>query len=113
MLNSLRFLGMSDFREIYRMTLYEYSMRMMAYRLRQVDKDFDIHLLAWESWNVQAMKKSGKKRVPVFRTFKKFFDYEKRVREVYENKAEVTETQKRLRGIGQILDRRKKEGIKQ
>ena len=74
---------MNNFVEIYRMTLYEYNMRMRAFRLKQVDRDYDMHLLAWESWNVQAMKKQGKnKRVPVFKTFKQFFDYEARIKEV-------------------------------
>ena len=57
-------------------------MRMKAFRLQQVDRDYDIHLLAWESWNVQAMKKQGKnKKVPVFKNFKQFFDYESRLEE--------------------------------
>lgn len=74
---------MNDFTEIYRMTLYEYDMRMQAMRLRQVDREYDLHLLAWESWNVQAMKPQGKnKRVPVFKTFKQFFDYDKRLKEI-------------------------------
>lgn len=72
------------------MTMYEYNMRMRAMRLRQVDREYDIHLLAWESWNVQAMKKQGKnKRVPVFKDFKQFFDYEERLREVSGRKKSV------------------------
>lgn len=78
---------MSDFHEIERMTLYEYNMRMKAFRLKQVDKEYDIHLQAWENWNVQAMKKQGKnKKVPVFKNFKEFFDYEARQQEAAEGK---------------------------
>lgn len=74
---------MNDFREIESMTLYEYNIRMKAFRLQQVDRDYDIHRLAWESWNVQAMKRQGKNRkVPVFMEFKQFFDYEARLEEV-------------------------------
>lgn len=79
----MRYLGMMDFAEINRMTLYEYEMRMTAYRLKQADLEYAIHLLAWESWNVQAMKKQGKhKRIPVFKKFRQFFDYEGRVKAI-------------------------------
>lgn len=68
---------MQDFAEINRMTLYEYEMRMKASNLRSVDREYEIHLQAWANWNVQATKKSGKKRAPVFKTFKQFFDFKK------------------------------------
>lgn len=82
-MDCLRYLGMTDFKEIDRMTLYEYGMRMKAHRLRQVDREYEIHLQAWANHNVQATKRQGKdKAVPVFKTFKQFFDYEKRIEEV-------------------------------
>jgi len=74
---------MSDFTEIDKMTLYEYEVRMKAFRLQQVDQQYEIHQQAWANWNVQAMKAQGKnKRVPVFKNFKQFFDYEKYVKEI-------------------------------
>lgn len=77
-LDSIRYLRMNDFSEIDRMTLYEYEMRMKAFELRRVDREYEIHLQAWSNWNVQATKRSGKKkRVPVFKFFRQFFDYEK------------------------------------
>lgn len=82
-MDCLRYLGMADFNEIDRMTLYEYGMRMKALRLRQIDREYEIHLQAWANHNVQATKRQGKdKAVPVFKTFKQFFDYEKRIEEV-------------------------------
>lgn len=69
---------MDDFAEIDRMTIYQFEMRMKAFELRRVDREYEIHLQAWANWNVRAMKKSGKrKRVPVFKEFKQFFDHKK------------------------------------
>lgn len=87
------------------MTLYEYNMRMKVYKLKQADKDYDIHLQAWANWNVQAMKKQGKnKRVPVYRTFRQFFDYEKRVEDIL--KTNKQDDQKN-RGIAKIMKKQK------
>lgn len=83
MLTSMRCFGMNDLAEIARMTLYEYEMRMTAYQLKQVDREYEIHLQAWANWNVQAMKSQGKrKKVPVFKTFRQFFDYEQCIHDV-------------------------------
>lgn len=100
---------MHDFTEINRMTMYEFCVRMQAARLRQVDREYELHLLAWDCWDVQSMKKQGKKRVPVYQTFRQFFDYEAREKEAYTGKqAEKT-------GIGvRIMQamKRQKEGMK-
>ena len=108
-LKSLRYLDMHDFTEINRMTMYEFCVRMQAARLRQVDREYELHLLAWGCWDVQSMKKQGKKRVPVYQTFRQFFDYEAREKEAYTGKqAEKT-------GIGvRIMQamKRQKEGMK-
>lgn len=64
--------------------MYEYDMRMLAYRLREVDRDYVLHYLAWINRDIKAMKSQGKKkRVPVFKKFKQFFDYEKQVSKVF------------------------------
>lgn len=97
---------MTDFSDIERMTLYEYDIRMKAFRLQQIDREFDIHLQAWTNWNVQATKKQGKgKCVPVYKTFKQFFDYEQRVEDVLEKK-HTEEDEKKL-GIAGILKKQK------
>jgi len=103
---------MSSFTEINRMTMYEYCVRMKAYRLQQVDCEYMLHLLAWQSWDVQAMKKQGRKRVPVYKKFSQFFDYDEKVEEAMIGK------QVNRRGIGKRLmqaarmqkERRKKDG---
>lgn len=68
---------MSDFAEINRMTMYEYRIRVGAYRRQRVDKEHDMHLQAWLNLTAQATKKSGKKIIPIYKTFKDFYNYEK------------------------------------
>lgn len=55
---------------------------MKAFHLRMVDKEYLIHLQAWANRNVKAEKKSGRRRVPLYRRFDKFFDYEGRIKQV-------------------------------
>lgn len=64
------------------MTFWEYQLRMKAFHLRMVDKEYLIHLQAWVNRGVKAEKKSGRKRVPIYHKFEKFFDYEGRIKQV-------------------------------
>ena len=104
---------MRDFSEIDRMTLYEYEMRMTAFELQRVDREYEIHLQAWTNWNVRAMKKSGKKkRVPVFKKFRQFFDYQKRESEVlgHKRKGMSSEGERIICGMKQQKERQKTNG---
>lgn len=62
------------------MTLYEYALRMRACGLRYIDEIERMHEQAWLNQKIQATKSVGsgkaKKEVPVYSTFKKFFDKE-------------------------------------
>ncbi len=91
------------------MTLYEYDMRMTAYRLKQADREYEIHLQAWLNWNVQARKKKGKhKCVPVFKTFQQFFDYKKCVREALGSENEGSGFARPIKqGIADLLKKQK------
>lgn len=73
---------MSDIREIERMTLYEYELRMTAWQLKTIDEDYNVHKQAWINRQVQATKTRGKKEVPYFKNFKEFFDYESQLQEI-------------------------------
>ncbi|MBM7542356.1 hypothetical protein [Amphibacillus cookii] len=64
------------------MTLYEYKMRMRAFRLQRIDDEYDMHLQAWLHQQVKATKEKGKRQVPVFQSFKQFYDYDKRIKEI-------------------------------
>lgn len=59
------------------MTISDYELRLKAYRLKRLDEQELIYQQAWANWQVQATKQQGKKQVPVYSTFKKFFDKEK------------------------------------
>ena len=73
---------MNDLREIKRMTLAEYNLRIKAYRLKKLDQDREIAFSAWLNREINATKKRGKKIEYIYRSFDKFFDYEKREREI-------------------------------
>lgn len=75
--------------EIKRMTLVEYQLRIDAYRLQRVDREYDIHLQAWVNNQAKAEKKKGKKTVPFFKSFDSFYDYEKQIEEVTGKPKEV------------------------
>ncbi|WP_437348123.1 hypothetical protein, partial [Melissococcus plutonius] len=77
LLNALRYLGMNEFREIERMTLHEYVLRITAYKLRMLDDRQKVYEQAWAYQQVKATRQVGKKTVPVYDTFEKLFDYKK------------------------------------
>ncbi len=97
------------------MTLYEYRMRKKAYRLMQLDREYEIHMQAWANWCVKSMKNVGRnKRVPVYKTFKQFFDYEKYLRkEIGSSREKSAEDEKKrriARMVKQQRERRKSDG---
>ncbi|WP_100066062.1 hypothetical protein [Miniphocaeibacter massiliensis] len=65
--------------EARRVTLAEFEVMTEAHMLRRVDNQFDIHLQAWANAQAQATDKRGR---AYFKTFDKFFDYEKMLKKV-------------------------------
>ncbi|MGG5338568.1 hypothetical protein IGJ48_001262 [Enterococcus pernyi] len=86
LINSFRFLGMSDIRQIELMTPYEYGVRMTAYQLKKLDVQEELHYQAWVNRKVKAEKNIGTEKkpkvAPVFTNFKDFFDKEKLEKEI-------------------------------
>lgn len=70
---------MTDLVEIERMTIYEYDLRLRAWQKERIYRDYDIHLQAWCNAVAQSTKSSGKKVIPVYKTFKEFFNLEERL----------------------------------
>ena len=64
----------------------EYRLRMKAYQLSRVDREYELHLQAWLNQQAQATKRKGKKTVSAFGTFNDFFNYEERVNEIVKPK---------------------------
>lgn len=55
---------------------------MKAAALRAIDKEKDLHLLAFAIERIKARKKVGKELRPVYRNFKEFYDHEKMCKEI-------------------------------
>ena len=85
---------MTDFAEIDRMTFAEYKLRVTAYELKQLDKEYMIALSAWQHNEVTAKRKEGKKLIPVYKRFKDFFDYEEAEAKILKSKTEPDKKQK-------------------
>lgn len=60
--------------------MHQYKLMKKALRLKQVDDDQKVHWLAYNSFRAQATKKQGSKEVPVYKTFKQFFNYEEELK---------------------------------
>ncbi len=76
-LNAFRYLGINNFPDFERLTITEYNFLMKVEALKKLDREEESHLQAWLNWQVQATKTQGKKEVPVFPSFGKFFDKQK------------------------------------
>ena len=76
-LNCFRFFGFTSFKEVDDLTIHQYKIMKKALRLRQVDEEYAAHQVAYETFRASATKKQGRREVPVYKTFKQFYDYEK------------------------------------
>lgn len=66
--------GMSE-SEIDEMTIREYTFKMASKRLARQEKEYYIHLEAWQNNQVKATKKVGKDYKPYYKRFSDFYDY--------------------------------------
>ncbi|MGM0940364.1 MAG: hypothetical protein ACQEWU_05240 [Bacillota bacterium] len=55
-----------------------------------------MHLQAWLHHVAGSTKEQGKKQVPVYKNFKQFFDYEKRIKEVDNPKDRLSPQMKQM-----------------
>lgn len=63
------------------MTPYEYRLLMEAHILKEVDEEHKLEKLAYDTFRASSTKQVGKsKTVPVYKTFKSFYDYEKQIK---------------------------------
>lgn len=76
----------------------EYELLIKAEKLKQVDLDYRCHLVAYLVKAASAEKPNGKnKTAPVYKNFRKFFDYKKAVRFALDGKDEAAERLQRLK----------------
>lgn len=91
-----------SFAEVDDLTMEEYSLLMKAAALKQADLDYRNHLQAFLNFAVQAEKKAGKNKTkPVYNRFEKFYDREKEINKVLNQK----KSESRFSGIGELLKR--------
>lgn len=84
-------------------------MRMKAFNLAQVDKEYDIALQAWMNHQVTATKTIGtgknQKTESIYKGFNDFFDYKKKLRALEEpNQRGLSEKEKRMARSAAILN---------
>lgn len=84
-------------------------MRMKAFRLAQIDKEHDVAIQAWMNHQVTATKTIGsgknQRTEPVYKNFKDFFDYEKRLKEIEKpKKSRLSPKQRKLAHIATKLN---------
>lgn len=84
------------------MTLKEYNLHMKAEELAEVDRQYHLHLLAFQCMRAQGQKKSGKGTKPAFPRFKSFFDYDKILKGVEEKQDKRKKKQKESKYAGLI-----------
>lgn len=100
-INCFRYLGFTSFNQVDRLTVAQYEMMMEALDLRMLDQDLHEHRQAFLNFAVQAEKKAGKgKTRPVYRNFRKFFDYDAELKKVKNRKKK---NDGRFSGIGKLL----------
>ena len=76
-LSCFRYLGFTSLEQVDRLTIPEYHLMMEAAQLREADQHYWAHWQAFLNFAVRAKKRAGKnKEKPVYRDFKKFFEYE-------------------------------------
>lgn len=95
---------MTSLEQVDALTVKEFDWMMEAERLKQVDRDFWIHRLAFQNFRVKDRKKSGKGSKFVYTTFRKFFNYEAELKRAQDKPAKET----KLPGLYEYM--RKKNG---
>lgn len=96
MLNAFRYLNISSFLEFERLTISEYNFLMKAEALKRLDRTEEIYQQAWVNWQVQATKTQGKKEVPVYQRFDKFFNKEEQENAILGKKKEKVQDDNNL-----------------
>lgn len=73
---------------------------MKAFNLARIDKEYDMHLQAWLNAAATATKETGSgknaKQVSIYKNFKEFFDYEKRIKEVDQPNEKLSPKQRKM-----------------
>lgn len=100
-------IGIADFATAGRMTLAEFRLRKLGYRMVQQERERDLHLQAFLNRAVQATEKNGKY---VYPDFGSFYDEEKE-REKALGRVKLSETDRRLYAVAGRLQELRERGM--
>ena len=103
-----RHFGFKSFDEIDRLTIPQVELMKKALTLRQVDEQNNLHMLAFLTNAAGSVKQAGNKQVPMYQTYKSFFDYEAELYKI-EHADEIEAKNNRLR---ELVEKRGKGGYK-
>ena len=101
-LTAFRRFGFTSMEQVDRLELPEYRLMIKADNLRTVDREYELHAQAFLNMAVRARR--GKRQTPVYKTFKKFFDYDALLKKVKDKK----KTNDMIHNVSRILKERKK-----
>lgn len=73
-LNIIRYLNITDFDVIGKMTVWQYSMLMEGRRLQKLDEMENLHLLAYKIQVAGNTKRQGDRMIPEYPSFYDFYD---------------------------------------
>lgn len=94
--NCFRYLNINDPEKVLDMTPNQYGALMRGFNYKLIDKQYEDHRQAWLNQQVKATKSKGSKgkSEPVYKTFNKFFDYEREIKKMENrfNKYEIPKT---------------------
>ena len=96
-INCFRYLNFTSLYHIEILTLREYALRVRAFQLQQIDKEYRMYKQAWLNHQVTLTKEQGKKQVPIIDGLKISLDYEKHLKEVSKPKI-LNDKMRRLAG---------------
>ena len=103
-ISCFRYFGFTSFEQVDQLTIAQYEIVMEALDLQMFDLDFREHRQAFLNFAAQATKSAGKgKTKPVYRTFKKFFNYDAELSKVRNRRKQNGRTKSRFSGIGKLL----------
>lgn len=103
-MNCFRYFNFTSFEQVDRLTVAQYNVMMEALELKMFDRNFEAHRQAYLDFAVRAERKTGKKTVPVYKKFQKFFDYERELENL--KKKRTKKTDPRFAGLSKLIKKR-------
>lgn len=81
---------------------------MYAFKLKRIDEENKMHMQAWLNHQVTATKEQGSKQVPVYKSYKDFYDYDEQLKSVESNNVKKVSPQfKKMANIAKKANERR------